>query len=203
MNGDELLKRHVEEGAANAQYTSSFSATAIIEAIDTWIDQKLEKSLKDSPFFSIMADESQDITSQEELSICCRWIVNGCPEEYFLTILHVTSTDAQAITAALTSFIETKGLEYHKLIGQGYDGAATFSGAHNGVHKRMQVHACHALYLHCACHRLQLASMQAAEGVKEIKGLFGVMANIWKLFYNSLRRQKSLRRFRRYFTFLS
>ena len=193
VNGDELLKRHVEEGAANAQYTSSFSATAIIEAIDTWIDRKLEKSLNDSPFFSIMADESQDITSQEELSICCRWIVNGCPEEHFFTILHVTSTNAKAITAALTSFIETKGLEYHKLIGQGYDGAATFSGAHNGVHKRMQVHACHALYLHCACHRLQLASMQAAEGVKEIKGLFGMMANIWKLFYNSPKKAEKLK----------
>ena len=87
----------------------------------------------------------------------CRWLVDGRPEEHF-TILYVTSTNAQAITAALTSFIETKGLEYHKLIGQGYDGAATFSGARNGVHKRMQVHACHALYLHCACHRLQLAS---------------------------------------------
>ena len=101
-----------------------------------------------------MVDE---ITSKEELSICCRWLVDGHPEEHFLTILHVTSTDAEAITAALTSFIETKGLEYEKLIGQGYDGAATFSGAHNGVQKRIQVHACHALYLHCACHRLQCA----------------------------------------------
>ena len=156
----------------------------MIEAIDTWIDRKLEKNLKDSPFFSIMADESQDITSKE-LSICCRWLVDGRPEEHFLTILHVTSTDAEAITAALASFIETKGLEYQKLIDQGCDGAATFPGAHNGVQKRKQVHACHTLYLHCACHRLQLASMQAAEGVKEIKELLGMMTNIWKLFYNS------------------
>lgn len=133
-NGDELLKRHVEEGAANAQNTSS-SETATTEAIDTWIDRKLEKSVKDSPF-STMADESQDITSQEELFICCRWLVDGRPEEHFRPILHVTSTDAQAITAALTSCIETKRLEYHKLIGQGYDGAATFSGAHNGVYTR-------------------------------------------------------------------
>ena len=48
VNGDELWKRHIE-GAANVQYTFTFSATAIIEAIDTWIDQKLEKRLKDSP----------------------------------------------------------------------------------------------------------------------------------------------------------
>ena len=33
-----------------------------------------------------------------------------------------------------------------------------------------------------ACHRFQLASMQAAEGVKEIKGLFGMMANIFGSF---------------------
>ena len=38
-NGDELLKHHIEHGPGNAQYTSSFSATNIIKAIDTWVDQ--------------------------------------------------------------------------------------------------------------------------------------------------------------------
>ena len=83
-NGDELLKHDVEEGAANAQYTSSFSSTKIIEAIDTWIDRKLEKSLKDSPFFSIVADEGQDITTKEELSIYCQWLIDGVLKSTFL-----------------------------------------------------------------------------------------------------------------------
>ena len=39
-NGDQLLERHIED-PSNAQYTSRFSTTMLIEAIDTWLDRKL------------------------------------------------------------------------------------------------------------------------------------------------------------------
>ena len=48
----------------------------------------------------------QDISTQKELSICCRWIVDGYPEEHFLDIFHVEDVDAASITQALTSFME-------------------------------------------------------------------------------------------------
>ena len=62
-NRVEMLKHHIEEGAGNAQYTS-FSSTKIIEAIDTWVDQRLEKSLKANQYFTIMADECEDVSLQ-------------------------------------------------------------------------------------------------------------------------------------------
>ena len=181
------------EGAANAQYTSTFSVRSLIEAIDTWLDRKLMKSLKESPFFSILADECEDVSTQEELSICCRWIVNGQPEEHFVAILHVLSCDAATVTEALETYIASKQLDYRKLIGQGYDGAAVFSGSRSGVHIRMRTHSAHAVYIHCACHRLQLASVQAAASVPEIKKIFGMMGNIWKLFYYSPKKMQALK----------
>ena len=84
-------------------------------------------SLQESPYFSIFADEYQDISTQEELSICGRWLVNGKQGEHFLTVLHARSTDVN-ITEALQSFLQQKQLDLRKLIGQGYDGAATFAG---------------------------------------------------------------------------
>ena len=90
----------------------------------------------------------------------------------------------------ICSYIESKGLGYHKLVGQGYDGAATFSGIHNGVQKLGGTHAAHALYIHCSCHRLQLASMQAAESIPKV---FGLMLNLWKFFYNSPKRAEALK----------
>ena len=88
-NGDARLKEHKEHGPANAQYTSKFSSVALLEAIDTWIEKQLEQSLKASPYFAILADECEDISTQEELSICCRWLVTGASEEHFLTTLHI------------------------------------------------------------------------------------------------------------------
>ena len=85
-NGDEFLQQHVKEGPQNAQYTSKFSAVMLLEAINSWLDRKLIESLKSRPYFSVLADECVDISTTEELSICCRWIVNGKPEEHFLTV---------------------------------------------------------------------------------------------------------------------
>ncbi len=80
-----------------------------------------------------------------------------------MTILHITATDAASITKALNSFILEKQLDYRKLVGQAYNSAAVFSGSKTGVQTRMRTNSVHALYFHCACHRLQLASIQAAE----------------------------------------
>ena len=80
LNGDELLEKHLSEGPSNVQYTSRFSARVLIEAIDIWIERKLMCSLQESLYFSILADECQDISTQVDLSICGRWLVNGKPE---------------------------------------------------------------------------------------------------------------------------
>ena len=109
----------------------------------------------------------------------CKWKTRGA----LLTVLHICAQDAATISDAISSFLESKNLDYRKLIGQGYDGAATFAGEHNGVQKRMRTLAAQSFYIHCACHRLQLASMQAANSVPEIKKIFGTMGNIWKLFF--------------------
>lgn len=53
-------------------------------------------------------------------------------------MLHVKATNAEVITNAITSFIGDKGLEYSRLVRQGYDGAATFSGVQTGVQRRIR-----------------------------------------------------------------
>ena len=107
-------------------------------------------------------------------------------QEHYLMTLHVKSTDAETITAAITAYISENNLHYQKLVGQGYDGASTFSGNKSGVQRRIRIHAAHAhahaLYIHCSCHRLQLASIQAAESVDTIK-MIGTMESLWKLYY--------------------
>ena len=42
--------------------------------------------LQESLYFSILADESLDISTKEELSICGTWLVNGKPEDHFLMV---------------------------------------------------------------------------------------------------------------------
>ena len=111
-----------------------------------------------------------------------------------LTTLHVRSTDAGTIAEALQS-LQQKQLDLRKLIGLGYDGAATFAGKVSGVYKRIQTSSAHAIYIHCSCHRLQLASNQAAASAKEIRIFFNflTMTSIWKLFYYSPKKAEALK----------
>ena len=72
-----------------------------------------------------------------QFSICGRWVVNGKLEEHFLTVYPISAQDADTISGEICSYLESKNLEYHKLMGQGYDGAPTFAGMRNGVKKKL------------------------------------------------------------------
>ena len=77
----------------------------MIEMIDIRIECKLVCSLQESPNISILAEECHDISNQDELSICGKWLVIGKPVEHVLTVLLVRSTDACTTAEALQSFL--------------------------------------------------------------------------------------------------
>ena len=60
--------------------------------------------------YSILAYESSDISSKEELTICGRLLVNGKVVECFLDIVHATEVNAKALTEYLLSFLNNKGI---------------------------------------------------------------------------------------------
>lgn len=124
------------------------------------------------------------------LLVACLWLPRGTLLD---NIACQKATDAETITSAITSFISNKNLEYSRLVGQGYDGSATFSGEWTGVQRKIRVKATHALYIHCSCHRLQLASIQAAQSVGAVKNTFGTMTNLWMLFHYSPQKAEALK----------
>ena len=65
-----------------------------------------------------------------------------------------------------------KNIQLGRLIGMGFDGAATFSGDKTGVQRRLKELSPHALFVHCRCHVLQLASVQAANATPGIKHVY-------------------------------
>ena len=91
-NGNEQLKVHLNSSPNNATYLSKVTTAELLKSISDHIEETL---LCRSPYFSILADESTDIASKEELSICGRWLEKGKPVEHFLGMVHV---DAESIT---------------------------------------------------------------------------------------------------------
>ena len=114
-----------------------------------------------------MADECVDVANIEELSVYCRWVENGVPVEHFMEILPLKKRNAQSIYSALLDWLKKKDLQCSKLIGMGFDGAATFAGKKSGVQAHLKKHASHSVFVHCHCHKLQLAVFNMQTSLRE------------------------------------
>ena len=76
-----------------------------------------------------------------------------------------------------------------------FDGAATFSGDQTGVQRRLRELSPHALFIHCRCHVLQLATVQAANATPGIKHAYTTLTLmvLWKSFNYSPKHAESLK----------
>ncbi len=119
--------------------------------------------------------------------------MDGQPVKHFLDIVPLKATDAKTIYSALVEFMKDKNIQISKLVGMGFDGAATFSGKHNGVQSLLKKISPHALFVHCHCHLLQLACVQAANATSGIKHVYITLTTLWKFFHYSPKRAESLK----------
>ena len=102
------------------------------------------------------------------------------PEEHFEILPLKKATES--IYSALVEYWRDKNIQLGRLIGMGSDGAATFSGDKTGVQRRLKELSPHALFVHCRCHVLQLASVLAANATPGIKHVYTTLMMLWKFF---------------------
>ena len=126
--GGEAVRKFMAEASKNATYLSAVRLTQLIAVIAEWQEKQLLERLQKASVLTILADESTDITTMEEMSICFRWVENGEAVEHFLEVIHLKRTDAETITTALQDYMKLKHINPACIIGMGFDGAATFSG---------------------------------------------------------------------------
>ena len=77
------LKSLLDRTGGNGVYTSHIAVVEFMEALGTWVEEFLLKCLHQAYCFSIMADESTDVVTIEEMSVFCCWEEEGSPEEHF------------------------------------------------------------------------------------------------------------------------
>ena len=63
---------------------------------------------------------------------------SGLPEEHFIEILPLKKANTGSIYSALVESCMEKNIQLGRLIGIGFDGAATFSGDKTGVQRRLK-----------------------------------------------------------------
>ncbi|XP_059658418.1 uncharacterized protein LOC132304705 [Cornus florida] len=76
-------------------------------------------------FFSILIDESQDISTKEQMACVLRYVdKNGHVVERFVGLVHLSDTTSISLKKAIDALFSRHGLSISRLRGQGYDGAS-------------------------------------------------------------------------------
>ena len=135
FHGD--LKDHLDHAKDNAKYLSPRIQNEVIHLAEDLIREKIMSCIP--KYWSLMADETQDCSTTEQVSICVRYVnTKGDVCEDFAGFIKLEKMDAQTIVDTLLSTIQGWGLDMSNLVAQGYDSASVMSSEKNGVQAKVK-----------------------------------------------------------------
>ncbi|XP_023754831.2 uncharacterized protein LOC111903287 [Lactuca sativa] len=145
-------------------------------------------------FFSLLVDESRDISIKEQMSVVLWYVdVEGRVIERFLGIDHVPNTTAITLKETLDNLFSRHGLSISSLRGQGYDRASNMKGELGGLKTLILNENASAYYIHCFAHQLQLTLVAVAKNNSKIVSLFVLLTNVVNVVGGSCKRLDRLR----------
>jgi hypothetical protein len=159
------------------------SCAAIIKSIASDMRSKLVTTILDAETkISVLVDESTTVSNLSSLALHLRACISDKPTTFFLDLVHLTATDANAIVQAILKTLSGHGFSKEYLqkhfICFASDGASVMTGVKNGVGSLLLEMFPELIIWHCANHRLELAVHDA---VNEVGG-----TNSFKIFIDSL-----------------
>ena len=136
-----------------------------------------------------MADEVADVSNKEQLSISCRYVLDGGVKEVFVDFVEVARITGKEIASAIINSVCSWGLTLQHMRGQCYDGASNMSGARSGCSAIIMEKVSLAQYHHCAAHRLNLAIASACK-IAAFRNTESYIGEIARFFKFSAKRQQ-------------
>ena len=160
----------------------------LIQTCADIIKEQITCEVKKAYVFSVLADETADISGTEQQFngvrfLCCdkgTGQLTVCEE--FLGYTPLTKLDAVSISEAILQFLNDCNLDLSQLVGQCYNGCSMTAGKEDGVQKLIRDKHPKALYFHCASHILNLV---INDNVKEVQYASGTTKEVINFFRES------------------
>lgn len=192
---DNKLKHHLETSSKNASYLSPDIQNEVIEVCGTLIQRKLVEEINSGDCFSILGDETMDISGREQFSLCIRHVSKDLQlKEDFLTFTQVVDVSAESIVNVIFQICNSLNLDMSKVVGQGYDGCSTFSGHVTGVHQRFKQLYPKAVYVHCSAHKLNLVLSESLN-IPCVRNCLGTVGEVSNLLRNNVQASDLLKHY--------
>lgn len=122
-SGDHTLEHHLKTASANAMYISHRIQNEIIDTAGKLITANIVQQVNKSRYFTVIADESTDVSGIEQFSMCFRY-VDKCDGEYiirenFVCFVPVEDVTGKGLANTLLTTMKDIGINLAYMRGQG------------------------------------------------------------------------------------
>lgn len=144
-----------------------------------YLQRKILSEIRRAPFYAVMADETTDVSTLEQMSVNIRIVDDDMiVKEYFLGFYEVPETTSETLFIVLNDALLRFELRINKCRGQCYDGASNVSGEITGLQTRFREIEPRALFTHCAGHNLNLTAQDGMKIIPEIADFLSIMKHL-------------------------
>ena len=181
---DPIVKSRLDHGCR--YYTSPAIQNELLQIQAELIHGDICSEVREARFYSVMADESRDLSKHEQISITLRYFREGRIHDCFLCFARVENLTAESLSQDILRAIERGGVNLDGLVAQSYDGANVMAGNMHGVQARLlEKTQGRALFLHCSAHWLNLASFRPLHNLGLLYGFLAT--SVVHFMYEQLR----------------
>ncbi|CAF1035837.1 unnamed protein product [Adineta ricciae] len=194
---DPVVSSILNDSAKNSTYLSPQIQNEMISLVASNIRQQITTKIKEC-MFSLMVDESRDISGNEQLSVVVRVIDlevtankdnlyrSTLFKEYFLGFIKLVEFDAQSLTDEIVKFLSSINVDLQNCIAMCFDGASVLSGIHSGVQALLrQQFIPRAIYVHCYAHKLNLVICDVTKAIPYLSEFYSIVNKIYTYFHKS------------------
>ena len=194
---DETIAKWLTESDSKNKYNSPEIQNEIIEIMALHVLREIAKNIQNAGIYTIMADETADVSNTEQLVFCIRWVDEHLiPHEDFIGMHPLPNTMAKGIVAVIKDILLRLNLKVEDSRGQCYDGASNMTGAKSGVATKIKALNSKCLFTHCYGHALNLAIGDVIRNILALKETFAAAYEICKLVKKSPKRDTKLHEIR-------
>ena len=163
----------------------------LVQCLSDVIQDHLRSEIRRSPHIGIRLDEWADRTGGKYLIVNARYVSPAAEiKTAFLQCINGYDGQTVSIQRAIDDIANDYDIPLTKIVGLGTDCGSVMADKLPDLTKSLKEHSPHTMFLHCVCHRLNLAVSQVCNDVPSMATLQSIVAAAYTFVSVSQRRLK-------------
>ena len=180
------MKQKLTTGPKNASWLGHDMQNSIIALLADTVRDMIHDEVVGAGYFTLIADETKDVSKTEQLSVVLRYVHNSKTHERFVSYTDCDQLNAEALFTYIMTALQEVDVDISKCISQCYDGASVMSGCQSGVQARISEINPTAIYIHCHAHQLNLALVDACRQLPHASEFFSLLETLYVFISSSV-----------------